>query len=102
MSSLNKYELVVTENAKADIQAIANYTTLQWGEEQTIVYQNNLYQTLLDIAENPTIGQVRYGVPSLLKGRKTGKHVVFYRVDAEVIYILRILHESMDHGRHLH
>ncbi len=50
---------------------------------------------------SPDIGRCRYGIPLAIKGKKIGKHVIFYRIQEKVIFIVRILHESMDHGRHL-
>ncbi|WP_181258442.1 MULTISPECIES: type II toxin-antitoxin system RelE/ParE family toxin [Nitrosomonas] len=40
-------------------------------------------------------------MPKVIKGRKSGRHVVFYRIIDQSILIIRILHESMDYGWHL-
>lgn len=101
MSSLNDYELIITNPARDDLEAIAVYTFTKWGEEQATQYTEELYKTIVNIANDPDIGKSRYGVPTVIKGRKSGRHVVFYRITGQTIYIMRILHESMDHGRHL-
>ncbi len=101
MSSRNKYELIITEPAMDDIEAIAAYTSIQWGEEQAVKYTGQLYGTITDIADNPDTGQSHYGVPNAIKGKKSGRHIVFYRTEKQTIFIMRILHESMDHGRYL-
>ncbi|MCK5285391.1 MAG: type II toxin-antitoxin system RelE/ParE family toxin [Alphaproteobacteria bacterium] len=97
----NTFELVITDPARNDLDGIAGYTFIQWGGEKAIEYTEQLYQTILSIAENTDIGGYRYGVPDVIKGRKSGRHVVFYRIQEQTIFIMRILHESMDHGRHL-
>ena len=101
MSSLNRYKLVITTPAIEDLESIAAYTLVEWGEEQALKYTEHLYDTFSKIAENPNIGMHRYGVPSTIKGLKSGRHVVFYRIQNDTIFIMRLLHEGMDHGRYL-
>jgi toxin ParE1/3/4 len=95
------YQLVITDPAQNDLRGIAAYSFAEWGEEQAVTYTEALYDTLSDIAGNPEAGQSRYGVPAVIKGRASGRHVVFYRVRGATIFILRILHERMDHGQHV-
>jgi len=101
MSSPNNYELIITDPARDDLGAISAYTFTKWGEEQSTKYTEELYKTIVNIANDPDTGKSRYGVPKVIKGRKSGRHVVFYRIIGQIIFIMRILHESMDHGRHL-
>jgi toxin ParE1/3/4 len=93
--------LKITAPALSDIEDIAAYTFTQWGDQQAEDYVRQIDRTILAIANEPALGRERYGVPAIIKGRKSGSHVVFYRVEGETIYILRILHQSMDHGRHI-
>lgn len=102
MSASNKYHVKITAPALADIEDIATYTIRQWGEAQARTYLAQIDRTIHAISDQPELGTSRYGVPAAIKGRKAGSHVVFYRREgAATLYILRILHESMDHGRHL-
>ena len=101
MSAHNKHQLEITAPALADIEAIAAYTFDQWGEQQVDAYMSQIDRTIQAIGDNPAIGRGRFGVPDAIKGRKSGSHVVFYRVQDTTIYIMRVLHESMDHGRHI-
>jgi len=101
MSFPNNIKLEITEPAKIDIKSIRQYTVDLWGKEQATKYTDNLYKTLENIHKDPVKGRERYGVPNTVKGRKSGKHVIFYRLEKNIIFIMRILHESMDHGRHL-
>jgi toxin ParE1/3/4 len=73
-----KYELIITEPAEIDLESISAL-----------------------INKDPSIGKKRYGLPGVILGRKSGRHVIFYRVQDNTIYIIRILHETMDHGRHI-
>lgn len=101
MSSPSKYKLIITEPAEGDLYSIAAYTRNQWGEEQARKYNNQIFLTLSEILDDPINSRKRYGVPDVIKGRKSGQHVIFYRIVEREIFIMRVLHQSMDHGRHL-
>lgn len=102
MPERDKPQLKITIPALTDIEDIATYTVRQWGEAQARTYLAQIDRTIHAIADQPELGTPRYGVPAAIKGRKAGSHVVFYRLEGRAtLYILRILHESMDHGRHL-
>jgi len=102
MPERDKLRLKITAPALADIEDIAAYTVRQWGEAQARIYLGQINRTIRAIAEQPESGRPRHGVPPAIKARETGSHVVFYRVESgATLYILRVLHESMDHGRHL-
>ncbi len=101
MSPHTDYRLIITDPALEDIEAIANFTTLQWGEQQAIVYKGVLAQALQQLQAAPEQGRTRYGVSPEYKGWTAGAHVIFYRLERETIYVVRILHGSMDFARHL-
>lgn len=101
MSGPNKYHVKITAPALGDIEEIAVYTVAEWGEKQAQTYLAQIDRAILALADNPSLGRERYGVPPAIKGRKAGAHVVFYRVDGDTLYVVRVLHESMDHGRHM-
>jgi toxin ParE1/3/4 len=96
-----KHHVKITAPALGDIEAIAADTVAEWGDAQARRDLTQIDRTNLALVDNPALGRERHGVPSAIKGRKAGAHVIFYRVDGETLYILRILHESMDHGRHV-
>lgn len=101
MSGPSKRLLKITAPALSDVEAIAAYTYEHWGEPQTKAYMTQIDRTIQAIGNDPALGRERYGVPRSIKGRKSGSHIVFYRVQDQTIFIMRILHESMDHGRHV-
>ena len=96
-----KYELIITEPAEIDLESISAYSYLEFGEERAIKYTTDIFNTISLINKDPSIGKKRYGLPGVILGRKSGRHVIFYRVQDNTIYIIRILHETMDHGRHI-
>lgn len=101
MSDLSKYEVKITAPAFADIRAIASFTFEQWGQEQARLYMSQIDNKIQALEHDPDLGRERYGLPKAIKGCKSGSHIIFYRVKNRVIFIMRILHQSMDHGRHI-
>lgn len=101
MSSPINYRLELTEAAENDLEAILNYTVLQWGEQQVDIYLAVIEKALQMIQDNPDLGLTKYGVSGQLKGYKAGKHIIFYRLEDKTIYVVRILHGSMNYPTYL-
>ena len=84
-----------SRNAKRDLSSIGAYTLEVWGEVQAEKYLDDIEHCAKMIAENPLLGRscdwIRPGLHRFEKGR----HVLFYRREAEGIFISRILHQSM-------
>ena len=90
-----KFEL--TNNAVKDLSDIWNYTVEAWPESQADKYYQLLLNACSSIAKKPQIGKVHEEIYPELKGKRTSKHMFFYRVmDDQSIEIARILHERMD------
>lgn len=96
----NKY--VISLRAKEDIKSIATYTIKEFGEEQSLKYAQGLKKILDELANNPELG-VRYVAVKnrmLLRYRYIS-HVIFYYIDGNEIFIVRILGGKMDYLKHL-
>ena len=90
-------KLKFTNNAVKDLSDIWNYTVEAWSESQADKYYKLLLNACSTIAKKPQIGKVYQEIYPELKGKRTSKHLIFYRVmDAQSIEIARILHERMD------
>jgi toxin ParE1/3/4 len=90
-------KLKFTNNAVKDLSDIWNYTVEAWSESQADKYYKLLLNACSTIAKKPQIGKVYQEIYPELKGKRTSKHIIFYRVmDAQSIEIARILHERMD------
>ena len=82
--------------AKRDIESIADYTIAQWGAEQARAYidairckTESLSETALRHARCPEIA------PGFRKAR-SGSHLIYYRVEGDLVDVIRILHQRMD------
>ena len=87
----------LTNNAVKDLSDIWNYTFETWSESQADKYYKLILNACAAIAKKPLQGKVYEEVYPDLKGKKTSKHIIFYRImDDKSIEVTRILHERME------
>ncbi len=87
--------------ADADLEAIAAYSLEQWGLARAERYMLALHRTFEMLAEFPDIGRDASGLWLGYRKMETANHSVFYRKTAQGVLIVRVLHQRMDHERHL-
>lgn len=87
----------LTNNAVKDLSDIWNYTAETWSEIQADRYYKLIITACSAIAKKPDLGKDYEEIYPELKGKRTSKHIIFYRVRGDQsIEITRILHERMD------
>jgi len=87
----------LTNKAVIDLSDIWNYTFDKWSERQADKYYQMLVDNCQFIADKPNIGSNYEAVSNRLFGYRTGRHIIFYRIESEnEVLIVRILHEQMD------
>lgn len=91
--------LNLARQAVADLEAIEDYGRQTHGEAQAIRYADELLASMQLLLDFPGAGS-GFGRRGLRR-KKSGSHVIFYRVEGEVLQIVRILHQRMDPARHL-
>jgi toxin ParE1/3/4 len=84
-----------SRRADADLLGIAAHTLRAWGENQAILYVDDLEACCQMLADNPALGRACDDVRPGLRRMERGRHVVFYREDAGRILVSRILHRRM-------
>jgi toxin ParE1/3/4 len=94
------YVLKLSAEAEDDIRDILQYTYETWGEHQVQVYQAVLNKALSTLLSNPSIGHKRSDLSPDSRVLRAGQHFIVYWVSGTIIYVVRILHERMDFGRH--
>lgn len=94
-------EVRLRPRARADIDAIWDYTITTWGVQQARYYVNGLRDVCTKLADNPELGKCRDELYNGLRVYPSGKHLVFYLVMENGIDVVRILQGSMDVRRHL-
>lgn len=88
-----------SQQAKADLKAITKYTTAQFGLAQSELYLGGLKEKLALIVEFPKIGIARPELAEHLHSVVYQSHTIFYQVFVGHIFIVRILHNRMEHSR---
>lgn len=91
----------VTKAAKRDLIEIGSYTLERWGTDQCKRYLTQLDSRFRWLAKNPRGGTSSDEIKPGYWRYREGRHVIFYRVSAAGVDIIRILHERMLPSRHL-
>jgi toxin ParE1/3/4 len=87
--------LILSKDAKEDLNEIVAYTKKTHGLKQTFKYKETLLKECRNLLVFPDFGRKVISHPNLRR-IEIEKHVVFYIVDDEAITIIRILHQSVD------
>ncbi|MBM3344097.1 MAG: type II toxin-antitoxin system RelE/ParE family toxin [Betaproteobacteria bacterium] len=113
MAAKRRWTIRLGASAEADFQNILRWTASQFGPRQAHVYAQTLTAAITALGDGPTvigakarddIAKGLYTLHVVRNGRK-GRHFVMFRVaqsnDADVIDVLRVLHDAMNLPRHV-
>jgi toxin ParE1/3/4 len=92
---------VLSPRAQADLNEIWGYTEDRWGVAQAETYTRALWQRIETVAAQPSMGEDCSDIRTGYRKISCGSHVLFYRLTADGIDVVRILHERMDFERHI-
>ena len=89
-----------SKKASTDLDSILDYSIINFGVEVMIKYHKSLEKCLETLSDNPDLGtEVEHIRPDYLCFEHRS-HLIFYKVIDQDIFIIRILHKSMDAPRH--
>ncbi len=95
------HQLVIAPAAKNDLKDIYQYGLRQWGQAQSESYLSTIKNRFWLLPQQPLMGTER---PELLPDTRSlpiESHTLFYRVTANRVEIIRVLHGRQDPQRHL-
>ncbi|MGB5278700.1 MAG: type II toxin-antitoxin system RelE/ParE family toxin [Gammaproteobacteria bacterium] len=95
------HQLVIAPAAKNDLKDIYQYGLRQWGQTQSESYLSTVKNQFWLLTQQPLMGTER---PELLPDTRSlpiESHTLFYRVTANRVEIIRVLHGRQDPQRHL-
>lgn len=95
------HQLVLAPAAKNDLKDIYQYGLRQWGQAQSESYLSTLKNQFWLLTEQPLVGTERYDLPPDTRSLPIESHTLFYRVTANRVEIIRVLHGRQDPHRHL-
>jgi toxin ParE1/3/4 len=92
---------VLSPRAQTDLDEIWDYTADRWGLDQAETHTRALWQRIEQVAARPAMGQDASDIRAGYYKISCGSQFLFYRLIAEGIDIVRILHGRMDFERHI-
>ena len=95
------YEIVKSPLAAEDLKEIWHYSYDKWGTDTATAYLLQLDAGIQGLSHNPQIGRAQDHIRKGYRAIQINRHVVFYRVQAQRINIVRVLHERMLPEKHL-
>jgi len=95
------FNIIKSPDAETDLENIWLYSFEQWNEEQADRYHDQLIEGLENLKANPKIGKSRESIREGYRSIQINHHIIYYRLDDEIIDIIRVLHESMLSTKHL-
>lgn len=86
----------LSEKADQDLHDIYVYSFRQFGETQADLYLSELESSFLQLVDHPNLGRdigyIRYGYLRF----EHQHHSVFYQIESDGVYIVRVLHSTRD------
>lgn len=89
-----KYRL--TPAAERDLEGIWLYTFQQWDVEQANRYVDTLTTAFSELAEHPKTAPACDHIHPGYRRRAVERHMIYFRITAYGVAIIRILHDRMD------
>jgi toxin ParE1/3/4 len=98
---MSKQGYIYSKRSAQDLIKIYHDTARKWGIGQADKYDLGLEKAAELLAENPDIGRNCDYIRLHQRRFEHEKHIIFYRVRKDGIFIIRVLHQSMDVQKHL-
>ncbi len=90
----------LSRRAETDLAGIADYTITEFGIDRARLYRDQFQACFQSLQDNPQLGRSAELLTPGLRSIRQQAHVVFYKYVQEELYIVRVLHHSMDFERH--
>src|ERR1700730_13121974 len=86
----------ISKKAISDLEEIWLYTVDKWSIVQADRYYNLIFDEIAFICKNPRTGKPMDDVRKNYRTAKVKSHLIFYKVENNIVQVVRILHERMD------
>ena len=94
-------EVRLSEDADRDLDAIFDYGAAQWGIGRAATYLAMFDDQFSRLAEFPFLGTLRPDISTGIRSLSLGSHILYFRSEAEILMIARVLHARMAPAKHL-
>ena len=93
--------LKLLPKAITDLENIYEFTLSSWGLKKAENYQDELFEGMLTITQNPKIGSIYFFKEGNYRKININRHLIFYRQSKKEIIVVRVLHDKIDLNIHL-
>lgn len=87
--------------ARADLDALIDDGAEQFGADMALAYAETITAALKRLEHFPESAPKLEWRTDGVRKLTAGSHVALYRLDGDIVRVLRILHQRMDPARHL-
>lgn len=87
----------LTEKAAEDLESIGDYIALD-NPARAVTFIQEIRDTFSHLAEWPKSAPCRPRLGQGVRARPIGRYMVYYRVTADGVLIIRVLHSARDVG----
>ena len=87
--------------ARADVEESRDYTVRNWGEAPAERYTRDIRDACEALGDGTLSVRSAEDIRAGYRKAAVGSHVMSFRVRADVVEVVRILHRSVDVGRHI-
>lgn len=94
-------EYRLSPRARRDLETIWEYSFEQWGVEQANRYIDKIIAKFEVIAAGPLLLPACDHIRNGYRRGLVERHMIYFRVNAQIIVIMRILHSQMDANQNL-
>lgn len=91
----------LSSRAYRDLSEIWRYGAREWGSEHAFNYSDRINAALQLLCDQPAIGSIRRFGSFECRRWIVGNHAIMFQVRGRNLYVIRILHATMDEHRHL-
>lgn len=91
----------ISDPAYRDLDRVWAYTASTWGIEQADRYVDSLTTRMAWLSKNEALWHKRDDIRNDLFSYPEGRHIIIFKGTANVLSVIRVLHERMDVKRHM-
>jgi toxin ParE1/3/4 len=89
-------KVIVSPAARRDLRGILRATIRKWDTQQRRDYELKIARAFERIAQFPEMGTLLSELNAETRAVRCEQHRIYYRIDGNVVHILRVLHVRMD------
>jgi toxin ParE1/3/4 len=93
--------LVISDEARRDLESIARFGTMQFGAVQALAYAARIERAMQTICATPKMAPIRKSGRGICHILTVESHLIAYEVREQEVLVLRVLHGHQNWIEHL-